>query len=149
MEDQEDIQQYIDREISLRSENKELKKELSYLKEQVKILNNDKNNLLLEIETKYENKELTIQLNEKVKQLQSELIDYKQRSYGLIENQKTWLKSFYNDVDTIERENDKLTKQLLDRETELEFITERYTKMMNTKTMKWTGKYWNLLKKIH
>ncbi|MBO0432282.1 MULTISPECIES: hypothetical protein [Enterococcus] len=149
MEDQEDIQQYIDREISLRSENKELKKELSYLKEQVKILNNDKNNLLLEIETKYENKELTIQLNEKVKQLQSELIDYKQRSYGLIENQKTWLKSFYNDVDTIERENDKLTKQLLDRETELEIITERYTKMMNTKTMKWTGKYWNLLKKIH
>lgn len=149
MGDQEDIQQYIDREISLRSENKELKKELSYLKEQVKILNNDKNTLLLEIETKYDDKELTIQLNEKVKQLQSELIDYKQRSYGLIENQKTWLKSFYNDVDTIERENDKLTKQLLDRETELKIITERYKKMMNTKTMKWTGKYWNLLKKIH
>ncbi|EGO2713203.1 hypothetical protein ACIJEF_002466 [Enterococcus faecalis] len=149
MTDYEDIEQYINREISLRSENSELKKEIICLKEQVETLINKKDTLIAEIEKNSEDKKATIQLKEKVKKLQAELIDYKKRSYELMEKQKNWLSLFSTNVADITAENKMLKKQLVAKEKELQIVTERYTKMMNTKIMKWTGKYWNLLKKIN
>lgn len=149
MEEYEDIQQYINREISLRSENMELKKELSYLKERVKILKEDKSTLKLKTEKYSADEKLAIQLREKIEKLQSELIDYKQRSYKLIETHKNLLDTVSSDIENLTTENERLKKQVRDKEEELTIITVKYTKMMNTKIMKWTGKYWNLLKKIN
>jgi hypothetical protein len=149
MAEHEALERYVDRELSLRAEKKNLEGEGEKLKKQLKKLKAQENLLQLEVERGSEDKSLTIFLQDKVRTLQSELVDHKQRTYELIENQKKWLILLYDDVNIILSENEELKKQLRDKETNLSIITEKYKKMMNTKTMKWTGKYWNLLKKIN
>lgn len=149
MTTQDRYQENLNREISLRSENLELKKEISSLQKRLIELEKDKKFLSLKLDKCTDDMQLINFLQDKVKKIQTEYVDFKKCSYELIENQKKWLISFEIELEKILKDNTNLENQLLEKNKELMSIKVKYNRMMNTKTMKWTGKYWKLLKKIN
>lgn len=142
-------------EISLRSENLHLNQVIHKLEQRLKIVEREKQALKNEAQlssTKLDELQHQFKLEasiiEEWKEQQSELSDYKQRTFDLLEEQKETLAYFENNNERTEKEYYKLKQELSEKEVALKNSQNQYQKIKNSKLMKWTGKYWKLRKKL-
>ncbi|WP_167630122.1 hypothetical protein [Listeria valentina] len=146
---------HINEEISLRSENRRLESEVYEYKQQLQkitkeneILTKQKEKIFSEFEVLQNAIKKENSFREQWKEKQAELSEYKQRTFTLIEDQKNWLISISEELTDLTSERDDMKEKLLKKEEALQVLLEKHHKMMNTKMMKWTGKYWKFRKKI-
>lgn len=139
---------HIHEEISLRSENQRLEKQLQERNEQLGKLQTENQQLNEELSTLRTKIDNEISFCEKWKETQAELSDYKRKTFDLLEQQKAWMATLNTEIKALFKERDDTKKELLEKEKTLKKLAEKHHKMMNTKTMKWTGKYWKLRKKM-
>ncbi|EUJ52462.1 hypothetical protein [Listeria fleischmannii] len=65
----------------------------------------------------------------------------------MLDNQKETIVAVNQEREMLLTTVEKQTKQLQELKKERNHFKERYNRVMNTKIMKWTGKYWKLRKK--
>lgn len=87
-------------------------------------------------------------LIEQVKQAETELAKLKIEFYEVLDNQKETIVAVNQEREMLLITVEKQTKQLQELKKERNHFKERYNRVMNTKIMKWTGKYWKLRKKM-
>lgn len=149
------LEKSIHEEITLKAENQKLKRQIEELEFQLKSSELEKQNFAqqtkelgaIQKETK-EAARTEGNLVEELKNSKAELSVYKQKTFNLLEDLRPVLQELTQTVEKLESSHFKLEKQLKKKEQEFEVLNERYQKVLNTKTMKWTGKYWKLRKKI-
>ncbi len=139
---------HIHEEISLRSENQHLVNKIQAKNEQLKRLQAENQQLLEELDMFRKKVNQEMNFSEEWKEKQAELSDYKRKTFELLEQQKNGIITLKTEVQAVIKERDDAKSALLKKEKLLQDLTVKHYKMMNTKTMKWTGKYWNLRKKI-
>lgn len=83
-----------------------------------------------------------------VKQAETELAKLKIEFYEVLDNQKETIVAVNQEREMLLTTVEKQTKQLQELKKERNHFKERYNRVMNTKIMKWTGKYWKLRKKM-
>ncbi|MBC2175517.1 hypothetical protein HCB27_02720 [Listeria booriae] len=151
----EKLEEQLHEEISTRADLIRLKKENEEINNQNQALTKEQQHL------KTRHQALLAEKQQLEAQLRSEtdlIHQIKQSNKELVENRTAFLDILINQKQLLEeiseeREAKRTTLQQKENDIralvrERDYFKERYEKMMNTKMMKWTGKYWTIRKKI-
>lgn len=162
LEKEKEAHQHLEQEIVLRTEKERMKaeqltaqSEINRLEQRIRELETNlqkskEANQQLNDRNKFANEKLRDQeqLLTQLQNSQAELSNYKQTTFELLEKQKQALVRLFHDQQQAEAEAEKLRDRLADKTKAFALLEEKYTRMANTKTMKWTGRYWKLRKKL-
>ncbi|KGL38221.1 hypothetical protein BMT55_02285 [Listeria newyorkensis] len=159
---QEQLEERVHNEISLRAETKRLEHEKEMHEENAEQLKQENAKWKVTNQGLQEkNEALAKQLRkeadliDQIKAIQKELSEYKVKTLEVLSSQKEPLEEISKEHENTVKKIKQLDNELIRMKKEEKLLKERlnslrarHNQIMNTKMMKWTGLYWKLRKKL-
>ncbi|MBC1458640.1 hypothetical protein [Listeria newyorkensis] len=159
---QEQLEERVHSEISLRAETKRLEHEKEMQQENAEQMKQENTKLKVTSQGLQEkNEALAKQLRneadliDQIKAIQKELSEYKVKTLEVLSSQKEPLEEISKEHEKTIAKIKQLDNELVKMKKEEKLLKERlnrlrarHNQIMNTKMMKWTGLYWKLRKKL-